>query len=109
LQVRAIGLAGGQADVTGVRGQGHRRDGFDRCALPPAASGHEAVRTVATTVWPAGASHGDDGVAGVDRALEGVRCLRPPSRRETWATPSRAATHGIRSLPKVVDGPNTWL
>jgi hypothetical protein len=40
-----------------VRGQrGIDRDRFDAGAAARAASGHEAVRTVATTVWPAGAS-----------------------------------------------------
>ena len=57
LQVGAVGLAGGEPDVAGVRGQGAAStlDGFDRRCRRWRASGHEAVRTVATTVWTGGA------------------------------------------------------
>src|SRR5690606_41480605 len=75
-------------------------------ALPPLpASDHEAVRTVATTVLPAGAST----VVNALRALLGrlkVWLASTSSASATLGTPSRAATHGNRSFPQVVDGRN---
>src|SRR5690606_41765755 len=68
-------------------------------ALPSrAASGHEAVRTVATTACPAGASTVTIALPAETGRLKG-RSHSNADRAENWAKAGGAAKQGMKSVP----------
>jgi hypothetical protein len=75
-------LPRGQADEAGVRGQcAIDRGALDRRGAPPAAAAQRGGAHGGDHGLARRRLDGDDGVAGVDRALEGVALVEPPSRR----------------------------
>ena len=103
-QLRPVRFGQLGADEGRERRRRRRRDGLDRRRAASAARGG----------LEGGAAHGDhllglaaphrlDGVAGIDRPLEGVGRDHPVTS-EICMTSSRAATRGMTFLPKVVAG-----
>src|SRR3954454_19594260 len=74
---------------------------------PPGAAANEAVRIVATSLT----SGGDSTVTSALPAYMGRLNVWGPStaiKSLNWPTPSRAATRGSKSFPKVLDGASTY-
>ncbi|MNT50167.1 hypothetical protein D3C72_1870710 [compost metagenome] len=107
-QFGAVALGDFTAHEGALAAVGHAFSGFNGGAATGGGCGIEAGRANRDHLGGVGALHGGDGVAGVDRAFEGVGAVDLGDVADLRHV-CLAATRGATFLPQAVAGNRTWL